>query len=398
MNLDTTSTYERSIITLYKWVKRENYLGWDPYDGLNSDIVQKMTFNNPYLETIIIQVNKYSIINFRPIFKIQKGVDLKGVTLFAEAYSKLWNLTKKDNYIKDLKLCLDVIDKESLRDRYSFDCWAGHYFPYTAIDRSILNKTTPDIISTCHVINVLVESYKIFMDYKLKKMAVSAYDFLIQNLLKNSNAGFLFKYSPKEDDKIVLNASAQGLEALCCLRSIHTNEDMDELCDNLARFLIYHQKKDGSWVYSIYNNGKVRNQLDFHQGYIIDGLLAYLPYAENKNLLINTIIKGVNFYKNVLFHDNGTSYYRYPMRYPIDIHNQAQGIITFSKLSILDPNYLKFAKTIANWTISNMQDKSGYFYYQKWPIITNKIPYMRWGQAWMMLALSTLMEHLKDGY
>ena len=54
-----------------------------------------------------------------------------------------------------------------------------------------------------------------------------------------------------------------------------------------------------------------------------------------------------------------------------------------------------FAEKIAKWTIENMQDEKGYFYYQKWPFLTNKIAYMRWGQAWMMLALSTLFEKIK---
>jgi len=390
---------ERSIDDLYNWVKRENYLGWDPYDALNSKIVQKITFNNPYLETIIIQINKYSMINFRHLLKIQKGVDLKGIALFAQAYSKLWKLTKKEDYIKDLKSFLYIIDNRSLRSRHTFDCWAGHYFPYTAIDKSTLDENTPELIATSQVINALVDSYKLLREDKLKQMAISAYDFLIQNLLERLEAGVcFFKYSLTENDKIVLNASAQGLEALCRLRSVYVTDDMNDLCEKLAKFLIKCQKEDGSWVYSMYNTGKVRNQLDFHQGYIIDGLLAYLQYAENKNCLIDAIIKGAKFYKNVLFHNNGTSYYRYPIRYPIDIHNQAQGIITFCKLSILDPSYLNFAKTIASWTISNMQDKSGYFYYQKWPFFINKIPYMRWSQAWMMLALSTLMEHLRDEY
>jgi hypothetical protein len=39
-----------------------------------------------------------------------------------------------------------------------------------------------------------------------------------------------------------------------------------------------------------------------------------------------------------------------------------------------------------------MQDKKGYFYYQKFPFFTNKISYMRWGQAWMLLAISSLLE------
>jgi hypothetical protein len=65
-----------------------------------------------------------------------------------------------------------------------------------------------------------------------------------------------------------------------------------------------------------------------------------------------------------MFQDNGKSFYRYPMRFPVDIHNQAQGIITFCKLSPIDRNNLDFAKKIASWTIINMQDTSGYFYYQ----------------------------------
>ena len=33
-----------------------------------------------------------------------------------------------------------------------------------------------------------------------------------------------------------------------------------------------------------------------------------------------------------------------------------------------------------------------FYYYQKWRFWTNRINYMRWSQAWMLLALSTLLE------
>jgi len=42
-----------------------------------------------------------------------------------------------------------------------------------------------------------------------------------------------------------------------------------------------------------------------------------------------------------------------------------------------------------------MQDNSGYFYYQKHKYFTNKISYIRWGQAWMMLALAAPLEILE---
>ena len=79
-----------------------------------------------------------------------------------------------------------------------------------------------------------------------------------------------------------------------------------------------------------------------------------------------------------------------PKKWPVDIHNQSQGIITFSIFKDYDPSYLDFSKKIADWTIENMKDKKGNFYYQKWPFLTNKTSYMRWNQGWMLLALLTL--------
>ena len=39
-----------------------------------------------------------------------------------------------------------------------------------------------------------------------------------------------------------------------------------------------------------------------------------------------------------------------------------------------------------------MFSPEGYFYYRILPFGKIKTPYMRWGQAWMLLALATLFE------
>jgi len=103
------------------------------------------------------------------------------------------------------------------------------------------------------------------------------------------------------------------------------------------------------------------------------------------------IEKGLNFYYSNQFDAKGRSLWRMPKKWPIDIHNQSQGIITFTIFKDLNDNYPRFAEKIANWTINNMQSADGRFSYQKWPILLNKVSYMRWNQAWMLLALSTLL-------
>ena len=46
------------------------------------------------------------------------------------------------------------------------------------------------------------------------------------------------------------------------------------------------------------------------------------------------------------------------------------------------------ANKVLQWTVANMQDKKGYFYYQLKKGISSKIPYMRWSNAFMFNALT----------
>jgi len=43
-----------------------------------------------------------------------------------------------------------------------------------------------------------------------------------------------------------------------------------------------------------------------------------------------------------------------------------------------------------------MQDPTGYFYYRKYPLITNKTPTLHWGQATMFAALALLDQNLRS--
>jgi uncharacterized protein YyaL (SSP411 family) len=386
---------DSSIKSLYNWVKTKDYCGWDPYDALNSELVSKLCSNSQLLEILITQLNKYSILNIRPILCIEKGMDIKGISLFAQSFSKIYVLTNDQQYKADLLECINFLKNKSLKQKYGFDCWAGHYFKYRGFDGSILTPDIPDVITTSNVIKAMVDSYSIFKDDELKDIGKSAYDFLIKYLLgKTDGGGYYLKYDTVSENKIVINASAEALSAICRLMPLFGDNEMRRIASKLSEFLISTQDSDGCWIYSKYKSGKVRRQTDFHQGFIIDSLVEYLPFAESnkQDLLMGAVKRGVNFYRKKQFLNNGRCYYRYPKLYPTDIHNQAQGVITFSKLSTFDKESLEFAKKILEWTIFNMQDNSGYFFYQKNRILTNKIPYMRWGAAWMMLSMATYLE------
>jgi len=387
------SYVSQNIDSLYSWIKKENSNGWDPYDGLNSSITKSIAPKS--LKIIFIQMNKFSPVNLRPILQIKKGLDLKGISIIAQANYRLFKITNDYKYLKELQYLTSIIVSNSLYDKYEFHCWASHYFPYMATDKSEMKEISPDIIGTSQAIIALLNGYELLGEQKLKDVAFNASSSLIEHFVGKNSRGLFLKYTLGENDKIVLNASAQGLEAFSYVLNFNKDNATFNTCEALTEFLMETQNGDGSWIYSIYKNGKTRVQLDFHQGYILDGLLSFIEYSKNEDALNECINAGADYYRK-MFQDNGKSFYRYPMRFPVDIHNQAQGIITFCRLNFINQNYQDFAKKIASWTVNNMQDPTGYFYYQKWPFFINKIPYMRWSQAWMLLALSYILEQAED--
>jgi len=390
---ETRDIIRKSAENLSAWVRGQHYTGWDIYDGLNSQVLRKI--KNPYIQILMLQANKYSPINFRPALKIEKGIDLKAMALFAQAYASLYISTGEKGYLTEMQKAIGFISGKSLKKKYGFDCWASHYYPYANTDRTSLSGETPDIIGTRHAIFALCASYAITGRAEEKQIALSATEFLTKELFCNDPALPFFRYSKSEneDSHIILNASSQAIDAIATMFKIEQNAHLLAICEETARMLITTQNANGSWDYSLNRDGSTRRvQQDFHQGNILDGLVTFLPYSDQKPQLAACIQKGARYYKDVMFRKDGRSFFRYPLPYPIDIHNQAQGIISFSKLRTLDSEYLIFAEKICLWTINNMQDRSGYFYYQKWPLFKNKIPYIRWNQAWMMFALATILE------
>ena len=64
-----------------------------------------------------------------------------------------------------------------------------------------------------------------------------------------------------------------------------------------------------------------------------------------------------------------------------------QLFVVLSKLNRFN-EWEELAEKVMNWTLENMQDKKGYFYYQIKPRFSSKISYIRWSNAFMFNAMS----------
>lgn len=371
---------------LLDYCMQNNWAGYDPYDGLNSKVFQSLPFvQNRIGRLALTQAMKRSPVNFRPILRVPEAQNPKALALFSSALlilSKMGWFNNDDTIFQLLKKMVDLKSPE----RPHF-CW-GYHFDWQARD-GFTPKFSPNIICTTFAGNALLDIYDTFADDRCIEMAVSAGQFLLNGLnITKGDGEICFSYTPLDWSQ-VHNANLLGAAYLARLYSITKERKFLEPAEKAVSFSTRRQNEDGAWPYG---EDKTQQWVDnFHTGYNLVALKRFSEYTENRDVLEN-VRKGFQFYRANLFTEDGLPKYYHDRLYPIDIHAVAYSIITLVEFEALDRGNIDLANRIFAWAAREMQDEKGFFFYQKNRYFKNRIPYMRWSQAWMLLSLALLLK------
>lgn len=387
----------QSFQSLRMFCETEHYKGWDPYDGLNSKVFQALPFlkNSALCRLVVIQGFKRSPINFRRIAVVPKEYNAKGIGLFLQGYCNLVKLvrnqpslsevigteaelTRKVHEVADLLISLQS------KGEYHGACW-GYNFDWQARRLFLFPKGTPTVVATNFCATALMEAYEITHEQRYLDIALSAAEFVKEDLHRyECDGGFLFSYSKLPGNDTVYNASLLGSRLLSYCYKYTRNEEYRQLAEASVRICCKGQREDGAWVYGLL---PVQSWVDsFHTGYNLDGLIAYEELTGDTKYH-ESIERGFKYYIDNFFEPDGTPKYYDTQMYPIDIHCPGQLFVSLSRLHKFD-QYEELATKVMEWTIKNMQDRKGYFYYQLKKGISSKISYMRWSNAFMFCAMS----------
>lgn len=372
------------------YCRQNNWSGFDPFDGLNSRIFKALPFvQNRIGRLVFIQAMKRSPLNFRPILLVPKQENPKGLAVFCSALlilSKVGFIKNDDAISHLLKRMIAIRSKDT-----PYFCW-GYNFDWQS-RAFFLPKFVPNIICTTFGGNALLDAFDKFGDSAYLDMAISAGNFLLEGLNVNrSGDEICFSYTPLDHGQ-VHNANLLGAAFLSRLYSLTQEKEFLEHAQSAVRYSVRRQNEDGSWPYG---EDKTQRWIDnFHTGYNLAALKKFSEYTGIRDYSVN-IRKGFQFYKANLFTDDGLPKYFHNQLYPIDIHAIALSIMTLVEFKALDKDSIDLAGRIFTWSLKTMQSKAGYFYYQQRRFFTNRIPYMRWSQAWILLALSTFLKHFKQ--
>ncbi|MBP1644462.1 MAG: hypothetical protein H6Q16_37 [Bacteroidetes bacterium] len=361
-------------------IETNQYKGYDPADLLNSkyNFIKKLPGG---ILKVISLINIYSPYNFRPILKVQPAENTTAMVILGHIYLNLYKVYKDEVYLTKINFIESWLLNNAIKDNNTLG-WA-RIIDYQFNSKQDFKNNSSLTFINAEALKLFLDLYEYtkyskYLDYSIK---IADHLSLETNIIKRE-FGYCLSYASKLNIEIY-NASIIAGSQLNRLYKYTNNEDYLELSLRILEYTLQIQKKDGSWYYSL-NNGKEKKQIDFHQTYMLSGIIDYEFEIENKEV-INNYNNGLDFYVKKMFDDRGLPYWRYPIKYPIDVHNISHAILFFSKYNI-EPD---LNRKLINLLIDEFYNKRmKQFYYHKWPFLKNKIHYFRWNTIWSIYALS----------
>ena len=381
---------ERVFEGLFEWCRRRDFAGYDPFDALNSRVFQLSPFHRFRTTRLIwTQLSKRSPVNLRPLARVPQQRNSKGVALLALAALASFRRLRTSKTETEARRLLDDLWERRIRG-YSGAAW-GYNFPWQSRN-FFAPQGTPMVVPTAFAARAFIEAYQTLADDNFLQKARSSCDFILGDLKRTSDSEdeICFSYSPLDQTQI-FNASLLGAETLSSVGALTGENELSELAERAARFVVRRQREDGSWTYGTKESQQWVD--NFHTAYVLLSLARISWSSQGANAEIKQALsRGYEYWRERFFLADGWPKYYHDNLYPADAHAAATAIITLLELQPLDPGARPLADKIANWSISNLRDHQGFFYYQRRRFFTVHTAYMRWTQAWMLYALARLLE------
>lgn len=325
----------------------------------------------------------------------EKNISAEAMPYFASAYCRLFKVRKEKKYLTRAIECLAWLEANSTKTASGLG-WGLHFDWQT---RELIKKNTPCVTITGGGTSAFLEVYGVTANRRFFEIARNTAEFVMNDLNRKQFGREKTAVSYTPDCQIyVINANSYACKIL---HEVYFNGEGEkkeyiDLADKILNYILDEQNPDGSWFY--WDRSEKDNFIDcFHTAFVLENLIAIFLRTSDKRIK-DALVSGFDFFKRSFIRKDFSCrhYYKDNRAFGIetDIRSCAEAINCVSMFADMIPGALDLSKKIALWTIENMQDKKGYFYFRRYKLHTDKMPYMRWAQAPMLNALVRLEETL----
>ena len=379
--MKTMPGLEATTLRLEAYCRTRQWAGFDPYDALNSELFARTPLAKSHVARLAFtQFLKRSPVNLRPLLRIQPQQDPKAIALFLMSYVRRARCGDEASRTVASHLATRLLELRSPGTPYW--CW-GYSFPWQMRHR-LVPRFAPNLVCTTFAANALLDAYEVGLGGEFLGPSVSAGEYIAKELYwkEGQHAGFAY---PLPDIRVPIhNANFLGAALLCRLARLTGEKAALNAALGAARYSAASQREDGSWPYGL---ASTQQWVDnFHTGYNLCALQS-IGTDLGTDEFESVIQRGFAFYREHFFTARGVPKYFHNRTYPIDIHCVAQSVITILVFRRLDPRADALTQSVFAWAMAHMWDERGFFYYRVLRGLTIRTSYMRWSQAWMLLAL-----------
>ena len=386
--------------SLLVWLGRHGLASYDYADILRSSVVRRLTGESAFLQRVAIQLGKRCPVNFRPLIGVTPHLSSQTLALLCSArawqFVAGWPGSSTDAVRQSADTLLDARLGEDRRKLWGMNLhFAARFWR--------ASPTTPNLFQTSNAIHALLDAYHVTKEERFIAAASDAVAACVTHLGiidANPHPGQFCRYYPDASTPCYnVNALFAAASWRLSFLGVGDAATHAQRAASILEFVLGGQRSDGAWPYAAHPSGQWVD--GYHTGYVLEGLGYFLQPAFQASVL-DALQRGVGFFQRKLIDTDGCPKHFDNSRYPIDVQNCAQGIQTIARLQPLaglDVTLLHrvIATVVRNIFVDGGEGREGYFAAMRGRYFVNRTPYVRWGQAPMVLALTFAWTALRGG-
>lgn len=387
-------TKQELFSSVFEWIEQNSYASRDVCDVTSLPLYQNLQqINYEY------RLGKYMYAPFYRIYKnkpdlIRRLSGLKpfefpqAYALMIQAFIRYSNAADSTFKPEVIHLMLDRLESLSSAEQ-GYYAWGQ---PYNWYSRKRIPAFTPRTTVTTQAGQAFLDAFDYFQEEQYLRIAEMAGNFLIEKMNWSTDAegDICFPYTTK-DNYHIHNANVLGSAFLARLASLTGKEHFFDKAHKSFRFTAKHQHSSGSWYYWAPPDKLLKKIDHYHTGFVLESYHLGKKYWDGSFPFEKNLQLGMEFYLDQLFEENTIPKMTPESKFPIDIQSCAQAIITIGEVMAEGEDKKEWLARVADWTLQHMYNKEDhYFYYRIYKNRVDKTPYLRWGQSWMLRAITYL--------
>ncbi|MGV7224039.1 MAG: hypothetical protein ACQ9MH_21260 [Nitrospinales bacterium] len=394
---------------LFCWLENNGWAGWDPYDVYDNRIgmwmVKRENICQRIASGLTSRANDFFPVALRKVLKVKPQINAKAMGLFAAGFLLLEaseNAPRQINGEPGYTPCFRWLENHKVI-RFGGCGWG---YPFDWRSRILIPKNTPTVVNSAIIGDAYWLKYKYHNDKESLLQCQNICQFIVSGLNRGGHkddGSFCFSYTPVDQFQ-VHNANLFGAEFLIRIGMETMRDDWIKTGLSAANFSLSEISEDGTLNYWSNDQAKYLQQDTYHSGFEIRALNSIACLTGIKEFR-QAADKYFRTWLSDFFSKESSPCFTRGQTDVVEVHSCAEGLLCATKMfevgNFPRELFLKHVKGVLS-AVSRLWVKKApgneYFaskrHNQLGFNIKVDIPYIRWGQAWIFLALSAVVATL----